>query len=323
MNLSGIQAQRTDPPGAAAHAAAPACLLLAFNRPDTTQRVFEAIRAARPPRLYVACDGARADQPGEAQRVRQVQSIVARADWPCSVQTLFRDGNLGCRRAVSSAITWFFEQEAEGIVLEDDCVPGPDFFGFCAQLLARYRDDERVGIVCGTALADLHRLGMLWAEEDYVYARYPSVWGWASWRRVWREYDAGMADWQERREDVLALTADPKLRAVQGRLFDRVAQGRIDTWDYQLSYLLWSSQRLAVVPRWNLVENIGFRADATHTRHAGLLAQRARLGPSGLHLPPRAPARMLPNLAYQRYLEKLATRPLASRVLERLLAHAR
>ena len=301
----------------------PACLLLVFNRPDTTAQVFAAVRAARPARLYVAADGARAQRAGEAQLVEQARAIASAVDWPCELRTRFRERNLGCRQSVSEAIGWFFEQEPEGIVLEDDCVPAPAFFPYCAELLARYRDDERIGIVCGTALGDLGGLGLLWDDEDYVYSRYPSVWGWASWRRVWRDYDVGMAQWARRREDILALTAHGRLRARQGAIYDRVAAGAIDTWDYQVSYLLWTTQRLAIAPRGNLIENVGFRADATHTRHAGLLAQRARLGGATLANPLRAPRQMLPNLAYQRYLEGMATRSLASRVLDRLRAMLR
>lgn len=303
--------------------ALPACLLLVFNRPDTTARVFEAIRAARPPRLYVAADGARPGRAGEAQAVAEVRRIATAVDWPCELHTELRDRNLGCRASVAGALSWFFAAEPEGIVLEDDCLPGPDFFAYCAELLARYRDDERVGLICGSALGDLRALGLLWRDEDYVYSRYPSVWGWASWRRVWREYDVAMGRWGQRRADILGLTADARLRAINGRIYDRVAAGAIDTWDYQVSYLLWTSQRLAIAPRCNLVENLGFRADATHTRHAGLLAQRARLGGARLEPPLRAPELMLPNLGYQRYLEAMATRSLAQRVLDRVRARLR
>jgi len=118
-------------------------LFLIFNRPDTTTRVFEAIRAARPERLYVAADGPRMTREGEAERCAEARRIATAVDWPCEVKTLFRETNLGCRAAVSGAITWFFEHEEEGIILEDDCLPDPSFFPYCTELLAHYRDTGR------------------------------------------------------------------------------------------------------------------------------------------------------------------------------------
>jgi len=300
---------------------APATLFLVFNRPQASARVFAQIRAARPARLYIAADGPRATKPEEAARVEQVRALARAVDWPCTVRTLFREENLGCREAVSSAITWFFEQEPEGVVLEDDCVPGPDFFPYCAQLLERYRHDERIGLISGTALCDLQAEGLLWDDEDYVVCRYFSVWGWASWARVWKDYDVSIRSWTQRRADMSALTPDPRLRAINDGLFDGVATGRINTWDYQLSYLLWSTSRLALTPRTNLIENIGFDADATHTKAGGALAARARLGTQSLRFPLRAPAQLMPNLAYQRHLERFATRSRLQRLAERILHH--
>ncbi len=115
-----------------------AVLFLVFNRPDTTAQVFDAIRKARPPRLYVAADGPRANREGEAEKVAKVREIATAVDWPCEVRTLFRDANLGCKRAVSGALDWFFGEEEAGMVLEDDCLPHPDFFRFCDALLERY-----------------------------------------------------------------------------------------------------------------------------------------------------------------------------------------
>lgn len=304
--------------------ACPAILFLVFNRPDTTARVFEAIRAARPRRLYVAADGARAQRPGEQVSVDEVRRIATQVDWPCELLTLLRDGNLGCKRAVSSAIDWFFEHESEGIILEDDCLPRPDFFSYCAELLDRYRDDERVGLVAGTSLCDLRDEGLTWGDEDYVFTRYPSVWGWATWRRVWRDYDVEIASWEPRRRDMAALTHNSRLNRINRALFDRVRRGEIDTWDYQVSFLLWSSSRLSIAPRFNLVENVGFGPGATHTTsttHA--LASRSKAHADRLGVPLQAPTHIMPNRAYQEHVEGLATRSLFSRVLERLQLHGR
>jgi hypothetical protein len=120
-----------------------AVLFLVFNRPDPTRRVFDAIRAARPARLYVAADGPRADRAGEAERCAEVRAMATAVDWPCEVLTLFRDANLGCKRGVAEGIDWFFAHEAEGIILEDDVLPHPSFFAYCATLLERYRTVPR------------------------------------------------------------------------------------------------------------------------------------------------------------------------------------
>ena len=305
------------------HTTPVAVLFLVFNRPETTAKVFDAIRTSRPARLYVASDGPREDRPNEAETVDRVRSLATKVDWPCEVKTLFRDKNLGCKVAVSNAISWFFDHEPEGIVLEDDCLPGPDFFQYCVELLGRYREDERVGLICGTSLCDIRAQSICWGDEDYVFTRYPSVWGWASWRRVWRDYDVTISSWTARRQDVMALTHNSKLNGINASLFDRVSSGKIDTWDYQVSYLLWTTNRLAVAPRFNLIENIGFGVDATHTKTAGAISNRATLGLQRLTWPLLAPPTTLPNISYQDYLERFATRSFFTRILERLLTYVR
>src|SRR5271165_4717676 len=166
-------------------------LFLVFNRPETTRRVFETIRAARPPKLYVSADGPRAGRAGEPQRCDEARRIATSVDWPCEVKTLFRDANLGCKMGVSTGISWFFDQEPEGIILEDDIVPLPSFFDYCDELLARYRDDERVAMISGcNPIANDFRV-----DESYFFARFCGIWGWASWRRAWRHYDVNISAW--------------------------------------------------------------------------------------------------------------------------------
>src|ERR1700690_1974577 len=151
-------------------------LFLVFNRPDTTRRVFEAIRSAQPPRLYVAADGPRGARAGEAERCAEVRRIATAVNWPCEVKTLFRDCNLGCKMGVSSGITWFFEHEPEGIILEDDVLPVPTFFDFCDELLARFRNDDRVAMISGSNLI----AGHFDPAESYFFSRCAQIWGWAS-----------------------------------------------------------------------------------------------------------------------------------------------
>ena len=123
---------------------------MVFNRPDTTKQVFETIRKARPAQLFVAADGPRENRPDEAEKCAEVRRIVDNGiDWDCKVHRLYRDKNLGCKIACSSAIDWFFEHVDEGIILEDDTLPHPTFFQFCEELLKRYRDDERIMLISG------------------------------------------------------------------------------------------------------------------------------------------------------------------------------
>jgi len=239
-------------------------LFLVFNRPETTRLVFDAIKAARPPKLYIAADGPRGTRPGEAARCEEVRGIVALVDWTCEVHTLFRERNLGCRSAVSSGITWFFSHEIEGIILEDDVLPVASFFDYCDELLERYRDDRRVAMISGCNLVSGH----FKAPESYFFSRYNHIWGWASWRRVWQHYDLEMTEWPAWRD------ANGLARISGGnRLFDSfwrdtfnaAYQGKIDTWDYQWTFTCWRLGCLGILPTFNQTHNLGFGIDATHT----------------------------------------------------------
>lgn len=243
-----------------------AILFLVFNRPEPTSRVFDAIREARPERLYVAADGARTYRAGETELCARVREIATRVDWPCELKTLFRDENLGCKAAVSGGINWFFENEEEGIILEDDCLPGQDFFPFCTQMLERYRDDERVCMVTG----DNFQGGISRGEASYYFSRYTHIWGWATWRRAWQHYDLDMSYWPGFRKSKRwrSLFESSREKWYWTRVFDRSYHGRIDTWDYAWLACNWYAGGLTVTPNCNLVENIGMGEDATHTRQS-------------------------------------------------------
>lgn len=240
-----------------------AVLFLVFNRPDTTAQVFEAIRQAKPPRLYVAADGPREEREGEAERVAKVREIATTVDWPCEVKTLFREKNLGCKYAVSGAITWFFEQEEQGIILEDDCLPHPDFFLYCESLLDRYSSDERVSAITGSNFQN----GINRGSHSYYFSTYVNIWGWASWARAWRFYDLDMMFWLEWRRSQRwpLLFPDGVERRYWERIFDRMFSQRIDTWDYAWLASVLYHGGLTATPNVNLISNIGFGTDATHT----------------------------------------------------------
>ena len=243
-----------------------AVLFLVFNRPDTTAQVFDAIRKARPPRFYVAADGPRANREGEAERVATVREIATAVDWPCEVKTLFREENLGCKSGVSGGITWFFDHEEQGIILEDDCLPHLDFFPFCETLLNRYADDERVSVITGNNFQDGRHRG----DASYYFSKYNHCWGWATWRRAWQYYQGDLSFWPQWRTsaDWPRLTPDPVERAYWGRIFERVRARAIDSWAYPWTGCVWYQGGLTATPNVNLVSNIGFGVDSTHTASA-------------------------------------------------------
>jgi hypothetical protein len=241
-----------------------AVLFLVFNRPDTTRRVFEAIRAARPPRFYVAADGPRGNHPDDARLCEETRRVATGVDWPCEVKVLFRDTNLGCKRGASGGIDWFFEHEEEGIVLEDDVLPLSSFFPFCEELLARYRQDPRVSMISGCNLIASH----FQPQESYLFVKYGHIWGWASWRRAWTNFDIEMKLWPSWRDGGGLRRLSPNDRPFQAYwrdTLDRAHGGQIDTWDYQWQIACWRASQLAVQPAVNLTRNIGFRPGATHT----------------------------------------------------------
>lgn len=239
-------------------------LFLVFNRPKQTARVFNAIREAQPPRLYVAADGPRPNRKGEPAVCEEVRYIATQVDWSCEVKTLFREKNLGCKYAPSSAITWFFENEEQGIILEDDCLPHPDFFPFCDALLERYANDERVAVITG----DNFQQGQWRGEAAYYFSRYNSCWGWASWRRAWKYYQGEIPFWREwcLGSKWLGTLPDPVERRYWARIFDRVSRDEIDAWDYPWKACVWFHGGLTATPNVNLVTNIGFGPEATHTK---------------------------------------------------------
>ena len=239
-------------------------LFLVFNRPDVTERVFDAIRAVRPPRLYVAADGPRPGHDGEAERVAQTRAIATAVDWPCEVKTLFRDENLGCKMAVSGAITWFFEQEDRGIILEDDCLPHPSFFDYCEWCLEEFKDNAEVWHINGNNFAANSSL----YNGNIDFVSLPQVWGWASWADRWERYQPNpfyisdkSTSRKTRRWRISRIARLNKLAHL-----DALKRG-LDTWDYQWQITVLNANGLAVSNRSNLISNLGDGPLATHTKN--------------------------------------------------------
>jgi hypothetical protein len=244
-----------------------AVLFLIFNRPDTTQQVFNEIRKARPAQLFVAADGPRKDRPADYELCKKTREIVQQVDWDCKVLTRFNDENLGCKRAVCSAMDWFFSNVEEGIILEDDCVPDQSFFPFCQELLEKYREDERIMIISGDNL----QFGRRRSQHSYYFSRCFNMWGWATWKRTWDLYDVKMELWPKIKEGgwLKDILQDGPAEKYWERIFDDIYNdtytNKIDTWDYQWVFSCWINGGLSIAPNQNLISNIGFNCYATHT----------------------------------------------------------
>lgn len=241
---------------------APAVLLIAFNRPDSTRRVFSAVRAAKPSKLFLACDAARPGRAGEAERVAEVRALVDAVDWPCEVRTKFPESNLGCGLGVSSAITWFLGEAGEGIILEDDCLPTPAFFRFCATMLKRHRHDNRVATITGSNMAPLAKI-----PGSHGFSRITASWGWATWRRVWEGYR--LFPEPIRPDEPWLSTLHPNAAGFLRREFAIFAEGKARTWDYQFMVQVLRAGQLNVFPARNLILNIGFDGMGTHFGKGG------------------------------------------------------
>lgn len=246
-------------------------LFIVFNRPDTTARVFEAIRQARPVQLFVAADGPR----NEAERslTEEVRRITEAVDWPCEVYRDYAGKNLGCKWRPYTAITWAFEQVEELIILEDDCLPHGDFFVFCSRLLEWHRDSSRVLHISGNNFQGGNWRG----DSSYYFSKYSHNWGWATWKQAWAEFDIQFNFWEFGKDEILDYGCQTKIeRDYWNGIFDEVYKKGSSVWDYQWLANLWYNKGLAATPNTNLVENIGFNQSATHTHNT----KNGKLNPS-------------------------------------------
>jgi hypothetical protein len=253
-------------------------LFLVFNRLDTTMKVFEVIKKVAPQKLYIASDGPRNNH--EKEKVEAVREYVLKSiDWDCEVKTLFRNENLGCGKAVSGAITWFFENEEMGIILEDDCLPSLSFFPYCKELLEYYKDDTRIYHIAGN-----NPLTYIKMPYSYYFARIQHCWGWASWRRAWNYYSYDI-------ENMNAFLEKKKINNIFIRnidknywidIFIKMEKHEIDTWDYQWTYSIFNNNGICINPARNLITNIGFGKDGTHTFDNNKFSNQQRFEINGI-----------------------------------------
>ena len=244
-------------------------LFLIFNRPDSTKLVFESIRSIKPAKLYIAADGARKHKVGEDLLCKDTRSIIDLIDWECEIKTLFRNENLGCKIAVSSAIDWFFENEEQGIILEDDCLPNESFYIYCETLLNYYASDERIMHISGNNFQD----GNVRGNGSYYFSNYNHIWGWATWKRAWKAYNVDLSFLTETEiETLIEKQFDTKKeRLFWNNIFKKVINKTIGTWDYQWTYAVWKNNGLSILPNKNMIANIGFNNNGTHTSGVDIL----------------------------------------------------
>jgi len=238
-------------------------LFLIFNRPDTTKLVFEQIRSAKPKLLFIAADGPRDGNASDKINCEEVKKFVLdKIDWNCRVSTLFREQNLGCGTAVSTAISWFFEHVEKGIILEDDCLPNQSFFFFCSELLERYKENHSFMHITGTNYDDKIKFG----NGSYYLSSYPHVWGWATWRRAWKNYDFELNNELLYNNLIERKFKDPFEKQFWKSRIKLIKDKTVSAWDYQWMLSIWKANGLCLNTNYNLVVNIGFNNDATHTK---------------------------------------------------------
>lgn len=274
-----------------------------FNRPALTARVLDALRVVQPLNLFVIADGPRATHPGDAERCAAARALIDQIAWKCNLTTLYRSENLGVGLGIAAGIRWVFDQVDAAIFIEDDTLPDPTFFPFCAAMLDRYRDDERVAMVQGTNVLGSWRAD----HSDYFFSRYGPLWGWASWQRSWREYDYefGFMDAPDFRTRLAAQLGDPVFAAFLIELCERTRATAIEAWDTQITVQQMLRGALCIVPAVNPIQNLGFGPDGSHTRQRFALG--ANLERSAIPLSLTPPPAVAPDDEYDRQLMALIT----------------
>lgn len=293
--------------------------LLIFNRPDVTRRVLERIREAKPPRLFVVADGPRADRPDDAEKCAKTrQTIDEVVDWNCDVLKNYSDVNLGSRNRVSSGLNWIFETVEDAIILEDDCLPHITFFQFCDELLEKYRHDRRIVMISGSNMLYQWKPDL----QSYHFSYYGGTWGWASWRRAWEYYDVDMKLWSEpeARSRIRDVLCNEKQYLKRKTVFDRMySEKKKSVWDHQWSFARLLQSGLSIVPSRNLISNIGFTEDATHT--SNYIEGVSELPTYPMEFPLKAPLGLAVDRDYDnRYFKKVfgRKRSLVSRAASKI-----
>jgi hypothetical protein len=240
-------------------------LLLVFNRPDKVRQLISALALVKPKKLYVSSDGPRVGVVADVQKCQETRALFLELPWECEVMTNFSDRNLGCMSGPVSGINWFFSHVEEGIILEDDCIPSPAFFPYITELLNQYRHDEQIMHLSGTSFLTGMNIAI---NERYYFSHIAHGWGWATWKRAWNKFDIKMSELEglpKKLEDNNTFISK-RQRRFWVNLFKHVQTADNGIWDAQWEYSILNNQGICITPAVSLIENIGFDADATHTK---------------------------------------------------------
>ena len=270
-------------------------LFVFFNRLEIAVESFEQIRKVKPSRLYLASDGPRHQKAGENVKVETVRKVILDLiDWECEVKTLFQKRNLGCGLGVKTAIDWLFDAEEEGIVLEDDCIPQDSFFTYMTKLLKRYRKDNRIGMISG-----MNHFKEKRSDDSYFFSTYKSCWGWATWRRAWKNMDLNM-NWRDSAAEFDILKnmgfegKDLEYWKYRLKLIDAKD---VSAWDWQWYFSLSAQNQLSIFPKVSLISNIGFTEEATHTSSS---AKDAYFATGEMKFPMQHPKYIVPSNSFDK-----------------------
>lgn len=274
-------------------------VLIVFKRIETTKQVFEEVRKMQPKDFYIISDAARAQRSEEVQKVIEVRKYIENhIDWECRLHKIYAEENMGCERRVTTGLTQVFQEVDRAVILEDDCVPHPDFFRYCKEMLDKYEMDERVMLISGSKLAQNYPV-----KEDYLFTFLAGIWGWATWRRAWEYYDYSMKIWPEFRKQRVLYQLLPvgAAQIIEGEL-ERVYEGRINSWAYRWLLARLNQRALGIVPKHNLINNVGFSdEDATHTKGKNVVTFQVQ----EMAFPLKENSCVLPDCEYEKAVEKV------------------
>ncbi len=238
-------------------------LVLLFNRPIETGRLIKELEKIKPQKLYINQDGPRINSIEDKILCKKVKNITLNLKWKCEVQVNENKINKGCRKSVSEGLEWFFNKEEKGIILEDDCMPAKSFFNFSEKMLKKYKNNEKIYTISGSNFQKDKKIG----NADYYFSKYAHCWGWSTWRRAWKNYDSNMSFWDEWKKTLhwKNLHSNSLEQKYWQDIFDRVHNKKIDSWAYVWLASIWFKNGISIIPNKNLIINIGFNKNATHT----------------------------------------------------------
>ena len=272
--------------------------IVVFNRPDCTQKVFEQVRSVKPSKLYIIGDGPRKLNRDDEINCTKTKEIFNNIDWECEVFSNFSDKNLGCGKRPATGISWVFENEESAIILEDDCVPDLSFFHYCDDLLERYKEDERIMLISGTNIFGYYDC----EGYDYIFSYFGGIHGWASWSRAWKYFDYDMPLWHNKivKNNIKYFFMDRMCFYQRSIIYDELSdENRYKTvWDYQWGFARLTQSGMAIVPKHNLIANVGFGENATHTKNSN--SRFANLKTTQLNMPLKHPPYLMVDREYDR-----------------------